>query len=191
MDGRHARRQRSQQAVLNAIFELIEEGRLTPTVEEVGARAGVSVPTIFRNYGSLDELARQLQEAFRERFGELFLLPHPGEGRLDQRISELCDVRLRLFEAIWPFLQFMSRRAAAHPDAAENLGRIRGLLAAQIKRQFAPELRALSQAEASDRRAAIDALTSPESWALMQDEHGRSRRQVKRAWTHALTRWLA
>lgn len=190
MDGRHARRERGQQAVLNAIFELIEEGRLMPSVEEVGARAGVSVATIFRNYGSLDELARQLNALFRERYGELFLLPHPGEGALDIRIAALCEVRLRLYEAIWPFVRFMTRRAAKHADAAENLKRIREVLAAQVQRQFAPELRHLSQAESADRRAVIDSLTSPESWALMQETHDRSRRQLKRAWTVAVTALL-
>jgi AcrR family transcriptional regulator len=186
MDGRHARRERGQRAVINALFELIQEGNLSPSVEEVGARAGVSVATIFRNYGSLDEIGRQLVELFEERFGALFIIPRIGDGPLNERIARFCDARLNLYETTWPFISFMTVRSRKHKDAAGNLQRVREILNKQIRRHFALELGSLGQAEAMDLAATIDAFASPESWALMQASHDRTRRQIKRAWSAAL-----
>ncbi|MEM1436687.1 MAG: hypothetical protein AAGG11_21740 [Pseudomonadota bacterium] len=190
MDGRHARRERGQRAVIDAVFELIQEGDLSPSVEAVGARAGVSVATIFRNYGSLDELGRQLMLRFRERFGSLFLIPELGEGALDQRIGRYCDARLDLYEAIWPFVRFMTMRAPRQPEAAANLDRLRDVLGNQVRRHFKAELSVCGQAESQDLATVIDALTAPESWSLMQVNGSRSRRQIKRAWTSALSSLL-
>ena len=186
MDGRHARRERGERAVINALFELLEEGNLAPAVEEVGARAGVSVATIFRNHGNLDELARHAAALFGERFGALFRIHQIGQGPLPERIARFCDARLRLFDATWPLVRFMKYRAVKHPEAAENLERLRAALATQVQRQFAPELRRLAPAEAQDVAALLDTLSAPEAWALMQSAHGRSPRQIKRAWSRAL-----
>lgn len=191
MDGRHARRERGQQAVMNAIFELIQEGNLMPSVEQVGARAEVSVATIFRYYGSLDELSRHLHALFEERFSGLFVIPQQGEGTQEKRVTRFCDARLNLYEAIWPFIRFMAIRITEHPHAAKNLQRIRDILAKQAKEQFKPELRQTGAAGAQNLTASIDALTSPESWALMQEAHARSKAQIKRAWTSALLALLA
>lgn len=191
MDGRHARRERGQRAVVNAMFELLSEGNLSPSVEEVGARADVSVATIFRNHGSIDELAQHAVRLFEERFGRLFLIPQIGEGSLLQRITRFCDARLNLFEEIWPFLRVMTIRAVKHAEAAENLGRIRVVLAKQVDRQFETELNSLGRAESRNLAASIDALTSPESWTLMQSPHSRTRSQIKRAWSRTLLRLLA
>jgi AcrR family transcriptional regulator len=187
MDGRHARRERGQRAVINAMFELLQEGRLSPSVEEVGARAGVSVATIFRNHGNVDELARHAVALFEERFGKLFQIPQIGEGSLGERIACFCDARLDLYETIWPYVRFMTVRSVKHPEAAENLDRVREVLANQVRRQFEAELSSVGHAGSLDLAATIDALTSPESWSLMQSPHSRTRRQIKRAWRKALT----
>jgi AcrR family transcriptional regulator len=191
MDGRNARRERGQRAVVNAMFELIQEGNLSPSVDQVAARAGISVATIFRNHGNVDELSRDAARLFEERFGRLFLIPQIGVGSLDQRIARFCDERLDLYETIWPYLQFMMVRAAEHEEAKENLHRVRDVLADQVRRQFQTELRAVGKAESLDLAATIDALTSPESWALMQALHSRTRRQIKRAWTSAFSSLLS
>ena len=190
MDGRHARRERGQQAVIDAVFELIQEGNLAPSVEEVGARAGISVATIFRNYGTLDELARQLTMLFRERFGELFIIPQAGEGPLSERISQFCDARIVLYEAIWPFVRFMTVRAAKHTEAIENLGLIREILVHQVHQQFKAEMSDVSHTESLNLVASIDALTSPESWALLQNPHTRTTKQIKRIWSKSITSLL-
>ena len=191
MDGRHARRERGQQAVMNAVFELIQEGNLRPSVEQVGARAEVSVATIFRNYGSLDELSRHLHALFEERFAGLFVIPQLGEGDRELRVNQFCEARLSLYEAIWPFIRFMTIRIDEHPHAAKNLSQIRDVLAKQTKQQFKSELRQTGLARAQSLAASIDSLSSPESWALMQETHARSRTQIKRAWSSAMLTLLA
>ena len=54
--GRRARRERNRTAVIDAMFELIAEGKVPPPAEALAERAGVSVSSIFRYFDNLDEL---------------------------------------------------------------------------------------------------------------------------------------
>ncbi len=62
----------------------------------------------------------------------------------------------------------------------------RSLLAEQVRTQFAPELAAATPSGAADIVALVDSLTSPEAWEIMRTAHGRSRRQIGRAWAQGV-----
>jgi len=55
-DGRHERVERGKRAVYEALVELFNEGRYNPPIAEVAERAGVSEGTLFRYFGSFNEL---------------------------------------------------------------------------------------------------------------------------------------
>ena len=48
IDGRNQRSKRSRQAIVDALLVLIEEGTLVPTAQQISARAGVGIRTLFR-----------------------------------------------------------------------------------------------------------------------------------------------
>lgn len=185
IDGRRARRDRNRLAVIDALVTLLQEGA-RPSTEEIAARAGVSVSSLFRYFDSIDDLQRQMIDLHFERFGPLFELPAIGSGARDERIARFVDARLELHNAVAPAARLARARAFDQPVIADTLTRTRRMLAAQIREHFAQELDAATPAVASDAVDAIDGLTSFETWDLMTTSHGRSTRQVRRNWVRAI-----
>lgn len=189
VDGRRARRERNRAAVIDAMFELLREGRMPPTVEEVAARAAVSVSSVFRYFDGLDDLYGETVGRYFDRFAPLFEVPAvPGGTRAD-RIAALVDARLELYETIAPIGRMARIRAASEPTIAATLLDIRHRFARQVRQHLAADLAPL--AEADDRAALVDALTSFEAWDLLRATHGRSRASVRRAWLTGIDRLLA
>jgi AcrR family transcriptional regulator len=182
-DGRRARRERNRVAVIDAMFELIAEGHLPPSVDDVAARAQVSVSSVFRYFENLDDLLQQTVSRYFERFAVLFDVPAVPHGDLADRIEALVVARLDLYEAIGPIARMARIRAADQPQLAAVLTEARRTFQDQVRAHFAPDLRGRPRSDADDRVAVVDCLTAFESWDLLTGSHGRSRRLVARAWT--------
>jgi len=183
-DGRRARRERNRAAVIDAVLELIREGRIPPAVEEVAARAEVSVSSVFRYFDDLDDMHAQTVARYFERYDPLFEVPALPDGTTDERIAALVDSRLDLYEAVAPIARWARLQAATQPTIARNLRGTRRRLAGQVGEHLAPDLG--ERADGADLVAAADALTSFESWDLLRHAHGRSRASVRRVWVVAL-----
>ena len=190
-DGRRVRRERNRVAVIDAMFELLTEGHFPPAVEDVAARASVSVSSVFRYFENLDDLQSQTIERYFERFASLFEVPDVPDGDLDARIEALVDARLDLYETIAPIARMARVRAADQPRIAASLAETRHRLTDQVRRHFEPDLRGRGRAEADDRVALVDACTAFEAWDLLQGTHERSRRLIRRAWVLGLRALLA
>src|SRR5437764_15268085 len=81
IDGRHARSERSRQAMVDAVLDLLKEGVLRPSSAQIAERAGVTQRTLFNQFGDMDSLigavaSRQVQRVFK-------LLPQAGQGTFD------------------------------------------------------------------------------------------------------------
>lgn len=185
-DGRHARRDRNRAAVIDAMFAILEDGS-SPTTEAIAERAGVSVSSVFRYFESLDDLHRETIDAHFERFGPLFALPSIGEGDRDLRVRRFVDARLELYDSVASVARLARARSYDHRLIAERVAEIRRSFVEQIRVHFADELATRSGADADDIVHSIDSLTSFESWDLMTSTHGRSPRQIRRAWIQAVT----
>ncbi len=173
-DGRSARRQRIDAAVLDAVIELFADDLLTPRPEEVARRSGVSLRSVYRYFSDPAELLRAAMAHHLEKVTPLLRLPAIGEGPLEDRIDRFVESRLRLYEAIAPVAR-AARAAAPHNDAIRaRYQRTRSLLREQVGRHFGPELRRLP---AGHRRAVtdgIDALFQLEGYDHLRQELGRS-----------------
>ena len=55
-DGRRLRTERSKQAIIDAGLELIHEGQLVPTAQQVSERAGVGIRSFFRHFADMETL---------------------------------------------------------------------------------------------------------------------------------------
>ena len=187
VDGRRARRDRNRAAVVDALFSLYDEGETSPAAEAIASRAGVSVSSLFRYFDGLDDLQEQAIEAHFARFGPLFEVPSIGVGPLPERTRRLVDARLTLYRSIAPTARLARARALDQPRIAEKLAETRAQFSHQIHTQFAPELRALTPARRQDVADLVDALTSFESWDLLQSTHGRRNREIHRSWTAGIS----
>lgn len=184
-DGRHARRERSRQAVIAAVFGLVQDGKIPPSVDDVAERAGVSVSSIFRTFDGLPDLQRQALDFFQLEFAHLFVVE---DADVDRRARALAHVRSRceLYAVAGGLLRIGRARALDHEPMVEGMWRLRRRLADQTRRRFAAETRQLSPAEAANLVALIDATTSPEAFEVMSGVHARSPRQISRTWATAL-----
>ncbi len=163
VDGRAERRRRNTDAVLDAVHELFVEGQHEPTAEDVAARSGVSLRSVYRYFPDRDRL---LQAALQRRLAvaePLFHIDGLGVGSLEERIQRFADHRIVLYDAMAPTARVALSSSASTPAIAQAVRRRRAQLTDQARRQFASELEALPDHQAGDLLAAIDLLCQFES----------------------------
>jgi TetR/AcrR family transcriptional regulator, regulator of autoinduction and epiphytic fitness len=185
IDGRRARRERGRIAVIDAMFELLQEGKVPPAVELIADRSGVSVASIFRYFQGIDDLQFQTFQRFRERFEPL--VHATVDGDLDARTNAFVQSRLDLYEQAGAIMAVGRLRALEHEPLVEASAQMRGVLADQVRSTFAYETAGSSPSRSADLVAVIDALTSLESWDVMRKTHARSRAQIARAWAQGIS----
>ena len=191
IDGRTARRDRNRNEVVDAALALVDEGVMDPSIEELTERSGLSARSIFRYFDGLDDLRRAVIRSHFERLRPLLDSVDAGDGSLETRIKKFVDARLKFNEAIAGPARTARMRSHFAPVIAEDIQQYRQLLDSAVRRHFAPELKARSKAEAEDLIAVVDTLMSFDSWDLLTREYGKSRAQVRRAWTLALDSLLS
>ena len=180
VDGRSARRERNKIAVVDAYLDLIREGVARPAVTDVAERSGVSHRSVFRYFSDRDEMARTSIQRQHERVGPLF------EQRVDEalpladRIGELIELRMRLFDTIAPSARLSRALASTQPIIQDEVTASRAFLRAAVKRLFAAELAAMSTEDAADTLAAVDVLTSFEAFDLLRTDRGLSKPRTAR-----------
>jgi TetR/AcrR family transcriptional regulator, regulator of autoinduction and epiphytic fitness len=190
-DGRHTRRRRNRDTVVDALLELYREGNLQPSSDQVAERAGLSPRSLFRYFDDVDDLSRAAITRQHE------LLDHRAKLHLDvsldltQRIITFVEHRLDLFDAMSWVGTVTRLRAPFQPLIADELRDARAYLRKQLSTIFAPELRAMPSAERTSVLAAADALCSYESYHLLRDDQGLSRAKSGEAIAAALHRLLS
>ena len=186
IDGRRARRDRNRQAVVDAAFALIVEGKGAPSAEAVAERAGVSASSIFRNFDGLADLQEQALDQFRERFSHLLQATPSADADLDDRVTFFVRNRIDLYEQAGPLMSMARARAFEHDTLVEAVARNRATLADQARTCFGNEIDGLTPSDAADLIAVLDSLTSPEAFELMTRAHARTHQQIARAWEASL-----
>ena len=178
VDGRRARRERGRAAVIDAMFELLQEGKVPATADLVAERSGVSVASIFRYFEGIDDLQLQTLQRFRERFEPL--LHADTTGDVTKRTASFVASRLDLYERAGSIMAVGRLRALEHEPLVAASAQMRSTLADQVRLTFATETAGSSPGRAADLVAVIDALTSLESWDVMRKTHARSRARSRR-----------
>ena len=170
---------------LDAFIDLVLEGNLPPTAEQVAERAGISMATFFRYFETLNSLRHDAAARMLERFPLLYV-PDPGQGPVRRRIDRFVALRVELWEKVHLLARLQRSIVLQDPDAARMVDFVRGVMAGQVREHFAPELRGLTAAQRDDVVALIATLTSVESWEQFRHAYGRSVLQTRRAWAQAI-----
>lgn len=168
VDGRVARRERNQNAVLDVVLEMFTEDMLFPTIEQASQRSGLSLRSLYRYYADPGELIEAAIERSREQAVELTHLPHIGQGPFDQRLADFASMRVRLYEANGPMYRATVHNAATRPRVRDEQRRNQRLLREQFELQFAPELAALPPAVRASAVEAGDVLTQLDSLGMFR-----------------------
>ena len=170
-DGRLRRGQRSRAAMVQALFDLVGEGVLQPTAQQVADRAGVRIRTVFRHFADMESLLAEVNGRVREHTIPLFQKARSGGG-LEGRVRGLVESRARLFEQIAPYKRSGNlqrwRSRVVEREQAIMVRKLRADLLAWL-----PELRSAD----SEIVEALDAALSFEIWDRLRgdQELGRER----------------
>ena len=187
VDGRRQRTERGRAAVIDAMFDLIVEGHLPPAVDQVARRAGVSTATIFRYFGTLDDLQQETVARFVERFDHLLEIERPGEGSATSLVRRFVDSRITLFSTVGPVMHLAWVRSLDQPRIAAAVRENRRRLRDATEEHFASALGPRS-ARRSGLVDAIDGMCSIEAWVSLTRIHDRSPDEIRRAWTAGASR---
>lgn len=190
VDGRRARRERGRLAVTEAVIDLVFEGHMVPTTEQLAERAGVSEASLFRYFDTLDDLRDHAAERYFDRYAHLFEVPDIGVGTLDERIRGFVTARVTLHDTTSPMARLMRTRTPDVSYFEPRLHRLRAMQSDQIRRHFEGEIAGLTPAARDDVVASVATLTSFESWDQFRIDHQRTNAQIRRAWAMALGRIL-
>jgi AcrR family transcriptional regulator len=163
MDGRKARSHRTRAAVAEAMLDCLEDGLLRPSAKQVAERAGVSSRAVFRHFDNMDALLEEAAQLQIERVMRQ-LSPVVTEGSLDQRIDALVAHSVRRNEIIAPVHRAALLFEPFSRVIRERHAWMRAAARRQVRSAFGPELNALSEAQRSDRLAALRALLSFSYW---------------------------
>lgn len=139
VDGRRRRSVRSRERIIESVIQALREADFEGSGEQIATRAGVSISTLFRRFGDLENLAA----AVRERVAAMiqpFLDAGPFTGSLDDRVRELVRRRTALFETLAPFQRQALREPLHTRGARETQERLETLLLGQLREALGPEL---------------------------------------------------
>jgi AcrR family transcriptional regulator len=173
-DGRVRRGERSGQAIVEALVGLMGEGILEPTAQEVAARAGVGIRTVFRRFSDMESLFAEMGARVQADALPLLVGGRPS-GDLTERARALVGQRVILFERIAPYKRSANLKRWRSPFLREGHARlVRGLRADLMR--WLPELRSAPE----DMVNALDLATSFEAWDRLRTEQrlGRERAQA-------------
>lgn len=175
---------------LDAFIDLVLEGNLPPSAEQVALRAGISKATFFRYFENLNALRYDAGARMLERF-PLLHVADPGRGPLHERIERFVALRVELWEKVHLLARLQRTLVLQDPDAARMVDRVREMMSDQVREHFAPELKKRSAAHRDDAVMLIAMITSVESWEQFRNTHGRSPMQTRRAWSQAIEALLS
>lgn len=185
IDGRVANRLRNQDKVIDALVELVREGK-SGTVDEVVERSGVARRSVFRHFSDLGDLTLNVfHRVLADSMPEV-VVRNIGQGTQDERLHNYIDARLRSVQLMKPFRAAARTRWASSETLPVAFLVTIQLVRNQITTQFAAELRDLSEPDVERFVDTLSVLTSPESFELLTDQVGRTVEHIRTTWTNAV-----
>jgi AcrR family transcriptional regulator len=185
-DGRHLRRDRNREAVVQALLGLYNDGILNPSTEEIAERSGVSARSLFRYFDDVDDLCQAAIIQQQQNVRPLLPIGATPDQPTEQKVQALVRQRAELFEAVESVALVSRLRAPFQLVVADRLTLGREFLRNQIAVLFAPELAAMPHTVAAGRLATADIAASFESWRLLRDDQHLPRAKAAAATADAL-----
>ncbi len=189
-DGRTARAARTNEAVVDALLSLIEEGDLRPAAQRIADRAGVSLRSVFHHFNDLETLYATVAERQLRRFFLPTPSPNPSAGALTERVDAFIDARSRLLEAIAPVRRAAVLNEPFSPTLAARLTWARNVARDEVARTFDAELRALKPAPRREVLAALAAASEWSTWEALRAHQGLSVAAARRVMSRTVAALL-
>jgi AcrR family transcriptional regulator len=157
-DGRRMRSDRSRQLIIESMLELIKQGNLVPTAQQVADHANVGIRSVFRHFEDMESIFETTNELCHKEYRGLFI-GGDRSGTLKERILHATECHANAFETMSNMILSGAARRwnskvlkSSYIDYQNQLGKDLD--------EWLPELKCLSE----NRRQAIDGIASFEMW---------------------------
>jgi AcrR family transcriptional regulator len=165
-DGRRRRGQDNRARIVSAMLEIIRAGDMSPSAEQVAARADVGLRTVFRHFKDMDSLYREMSVVIESELRAIVDAPFRSTHWQD-RIVELVDRRAVAFEKIFPFKRasetFRHRSRFLDGDSDRLVIALRAILERELPAEVTSD---------PIKVEALDLLLSFEAWSRLRREQG-------------------
>ena len=187
MDGRTLRAEENRLKVARAMLDLIREGVLQPTREQVAERAQLSLRSVYHHYNNLEDLH---QETCRIQFSSIHHLvndlPQPASENLADRVDAFVAMRVELYERIAPVRRSAMIWVHRSPTLAQGIAGLSETMRQQLARTFDAELRGLDEQRRETLLDILEMTTSWEAWDFLLDRKDFAVERVRRALVTAM-----
>lgn len=151
------------------MYALVGEGVLQPTAQEIAARAGVALRSVFRHFSDIDSLFASLDARVRQEALPLVREPHASDP-LPTRMRDLIRQRAVLFDRIAPY----KRSGDLHRGRSAFVRSQQSLLVRELRERLLRWLPELARLE-PDLLEAVDLAMSFEAWVRLRTDQRLSR----------------
>ncbi|MDI1366137.1 MAG: TetR/AcrR family transcriptional regulator [bacterium] len=183
-DGRRRRGQNNRASIVAAMLEIIRTGDMSPSADQVAARADVGLRTVFRHFKDMDSLYSEMSVVIEDELRAIVGTPFRSTDWKD-RVLELVDRRAFAFEKIAPF----KHASEAYRHRSRFLSEDSGKLVSALRKILVRELRA-PLVDDPLKVEALDLLLSFEAWSRLRREQGLSIEKAAEVLRSAVSRLL-
>lgn len=190
-DGRVARGERTRWAVIEAHAGLLCEGVLRPTAKLIAERAGISLRTLWLNFGDMEALMAATGQYWLDRDAANWN-PVPADLPLAERIDRWCAQRAHRMEDLSPAAAsaLLVEPFSASLTAARREHRAR--LHQDLVATFGAEIGTGSHsAAASPLHLSLFVAADGITWLVLRRDEGLSYDDTANLMRHTFTRLLA
>ena len=172
-DGRRQRSDRSRRRIIEAMFDLIADGNMSPSAVDVAARAKVGLRTVFRHFEDMDSIYDEMTAELTEVVLPKIMAPYESTS-WQERLMECVDRRADLYETVFPMRVCMMLRRFHSTFLGEQYERdiklARSLLRSILPKQVT-----------TDRElfGAIEATMDFSTWRHLRQDQNRSAESAK------------
>ena len=162
-DGRRRRSEQSRSKIVDAMLDLVREGNVAPTAEEVAARAEIGLRSVFRHFSDMETLRQEMVGQIAKQYAK-WLAPYEAPDWRSQ-LTEMVNRRLGAYDEILPFKRAADAYRHKSPAIAVEYGRILSFMRERLRMSLPPEL-----ADNDTAFEAVDALLSFELWQRLRGD---------------------
>lgn len=184
-DGRRQRANRSREAIVHAMIDLIRAGEMTPAAARVAERANVGLRTVFRHFEEMDTLNREISAIVEAEI--MPLIERPFAGRTwRQQLSELLDRRAQIYERVMPLKIAGSLQRFRSKFLMEDYNRFLRMERHGLKRVLPQKIM-----DDAVLFSAIELATGFQAWRRLRQDQGLSARDALAVLRFTVDRLLA
>lgn len=184
-DGRRQRSNRSRQAIVHAMIDLIRAGEMTPAAARVAEKANVGLRTVFRHFEEMDTLNREISAIVEAEIMPLVEKPFAGKT-WRQQFNDLLDRRAQIYERVMPLKIAGSLQRFRSKFLMEDYNRFLRMERSGLRRVLPQKIM-----DDAVLFSAIELATGFQAWRRLRQDQGLSPREALAVLRFTVDRLLA